>query len=620
MKKYDNLQRELQDVHDSHEAERQELEKKLRSSNEKITALQEEADESREELSTIERQLEHQLNELKSHCDGLRRNNEDIGVERDTKEAELQITQQKLIERESRVESLEDEILQLKAQAGESHELVVVKRELSDQIAHIKKLEATNTTQLTELKQLRDQRKAVEVVEEEKRTLEARLCIMHDLRKELGEAQLQRQILEDERRSWSAYLESMGQREEDTPFDSPEDLAKAFVKERLERLSLVDELGKYKPELSAKDEMISALENEKLELKAELQATKNKANGPDPKLRARLERQRALAVKEVEYLRAQLKMFDTETNEFQPESYDEQKAQQVKDLEDLVDQYRKEIHSLHTDLTKKETESANGSTSDQQSPVKLLKRNHTEEDDERLGTLTRKNNTLQTTLSKLTTAHAMLDKELEAHRSQLSALKSTSRTRVLELRNNPTAASEAVKLSTLKMLRAENEALLASLEAAQKEHPLAQGSSSVKLVPYAHLERLRADLATKDAELASAAKHTLRLKQIFGAKSAEFREAVASILGWRFDFMPNGRVRVTSMFHPGDPESEEGENSIVFDSDQGTMKVSGGPRSAFANEIRGLIEFWVDGRKEIPCFLAACTLEFWERTTRALNV
>ena len=47
------------------------------------------------------------------------------------------------------------------------------------------------------------------------------------------------------------------------------------------------------------------------------------------------------------------------------------------------------------------------------------------------------------------------------------------------------------------------------------------------------------------------------------------------------------------------------------------MKVSGGPQSVFAGEIKGLIEFWVEGRKEVPCFLAACTLEFYERSTRA---
>ena len=51
----------------------------------------------------------------------------------------------------------------------------------------------------------------------------------------------------------------------------------------------------------------------------------------------------------------------------------------------------------------------------------------------------------------------------------------------------------------------------------------------------------------------------------------------------------------------------------MFDGENGTMKVSGGEQSVFAGEIRDQIVYWVEGRKEIPCFLAALTLEFWER-------
>jgi hypothetical protein len=63
----------------------------------------------------------------------------------------------------------------------------------------------------------------------------------------------------------------------------------------------------------------------------------------------------------------------------------------------------------------------------------------------------------------------------------------------------------------------------------------------------------------------------------------------------------------------GDIDEEEGSSFILFDGEQGTMKVSGGPQSQFAKEIRGLIEFWVDGRGQVPCLLAAMTLEFYER-------
>ena len=43
------------------------------------------------------------------------------------------------------------------------------------------------------------------------------------------------------------------------------------------------------------------------------------------------------------------------------------------------------------------------------------------------------------------------------------------------------------------------------------------------------------------------------------------------------------------------------------------MKISGGPDGAFGTEVKDLVNFWVKEKKEIPCFLAAMTLEFYEK-------
>ena len=138
---------------------------------------------------------------------------------------------------------------------------------------------------------------------------------------------------------------------------------------------------------------------------------------------------------------------------------------------------------------------------------------------------------------------------------------------------------------------------------------------------------MRAELRAMERVVADKEKRMTRLKEIWSAKSLEFREAVASLLGWKMDFMPNGRVRVTSLYYPGgtsgggdDGGGDEGANSIVFDGENGTMKIAGGPDGPFAREIRNLIRFWAEERKEVPCFLAAMTLEFYERTTRAARM
>lgn len=601
--KYNALVRELQDTQDRSANENLELERKLRTAQDKSQTLQEELDEAQGELLSIERQNKHRYNELETRYNTLQGSVEELRADLDAKVTALQTTQQKLSQREIEVGSLETDVLQLKAQTGDTDTLAVIKRELSEQVAHIKKLETLNREQHAELKQYRKIHKSIEVVEEEKRTLEGKVRMMNDLRRELSEAQLKRQLLEDEKKSWTAYLESETSTKGELQFDSPEDLARAFVRGRIENASLLERLGAIQPELSVKDENIKILEDEKAKLLGEFQKLRT-SEGGDSKVRARLERQKALTTKEVEYLRAQLKNFYIEESEMQPENFDSQKAQRIQELEDLVDEYRKEIQTLQADLTAAEQRQ-------EQAPAATAggkKRPLDSEDDERLGELRRKNRQLQEELTQLQTRNAMLETDVKAHTAQLSSLKASSRTRVLELRSNPTADAEALKLSTVKNLREANAALLARLEGAEP---------APDSVPLATLAASGDEIAELHHTVAEREKRIKRLKTIWTAKSLEFREAVASVLGWKMDFMPNGRVRVTSMFYPGDEET--GENSIVFDGENGTMKVSGGPQSVFAMEIRDLITFWVEERKEIPCFLAAMTLEFYERTTRAVR-
>ena len=237
----------------------------------------------------------------------------------------------------------------------------------------------------------------------------------------------------------------------------------------------------------------------------------------------------------------------------------------------------------------------------------------TDEDEQRLSDLRRKNKSMQADVEKLTTSRKILKKELEAARTQISALKSSSQ-RVLELRDNPTSRAAMIKQNSLDTLRAENTALLARLE---------KRDGSKNMVPQATVERLRGDIERKDAELAEKDKFLKRHRTVFAEKSREFRQAVASLLGWDLHIMPNGRVSVASIFYQGNNEDEDDDEppgSIVFDGEKQTMKVSGGPKSAFAKEIQDQIKFWVDGRNEIPCFLAACSLEFYDRSTRAMKI
>lgn len=596
-------------------------ERRIRTLEDQNQSLQEDVHDAQSQLSDHERHYKYQLSELEAISSSLKKTLNELQTELEETKNSLQASQERLSQQETHVADLESENIRLKSEGADSETLNLLKNQLWEQLAKVKSLDA-------ELRPLRKSQKNVEVVEEEKKALENQLHLMKGVEVELRNAQIQNQALEDERRSWSTLLQTEDQ---DVEFDSPEAVAKALVQTRIENASLVNDIGNVQSEMTEKIETINNLEMEKSNLQKELKlrASGSAVAPADTRAKGRLERQRALAIKEVDYLRAQLKTFDMEETTMNPDEnqFDAQKSDHIAYLEKLLSEHREELHKLHEELSKQEKVQEEDNTA-QRGVKRPLSPADSDAESERIAVLIRKNRTLQDNLSKSEQSAALLHREFEATKSQLSTLQTHSRTRVLELRSNPTAEVEKIKLSTLTALKAENRDLLNQLQS---------NSKSVKLVPASTLESMKLELHEKETVVTEKDKRMRRLKEIWTAKSSEFREAVASVLGYKLDFLPNGRVRVTSMFHlspayrhgdrhasadfrgPGSMGDGE-ENSIIFDGENGTMKISGGPNSLFALEIRDLIKFWVEERKDIPCFLAAMTLDFYDKTTRAARI
>ena len=597
--------------------------RRIRTLEDQNQSLQEEFNDVESRLAEQERQYKYQISELDAMRASLQRTLDEMRSELEGTKSTLHSTQEKLTQRESEAGALEEENIRLKSEGANAETVQVLQRELSEQLSYVKKLES-------ELRPLRKSQKRVEIVEEEKMALEKQLQLMRSVENELRNAQIRNQVLEDERRSWLALIQSDG---EEPEFNSPEEVVRALVQTRIENASLLDKFGTVQSEATEKAELAESLEKEKAQLQKELEKARASASStaPSADVRAltRLERQRVLAIKEVEYLRAQLQTFDTEETTMNPEDnqFDAMKSERITQLESLLDEHRQELQKAHAELSKLEKLQQN-EPQEPRGVKRPLSPAESDADSERLAVLARKNRSLQDQLSKSEQSATLLTRELEATKSQLSALQSQSRTRILELRENPTSEAENIKMSTLTTLRAENRDLLKQL---RTRHP------EIKVVPAKTFDSLRLELAEMEKTVAEKEKRMRRLKEIWTAKSSEFREAVASILGYKLDFMPNGRVRVTSMFHlspayrHGDPSAASDsrgpgsmgdgeENSIIFDGENGTMKISGGPNSLFALEIRDLIKFWVEERKDIPCFLAAMTLEFYDKTTRAARM
>ncbi|KAI1434438.1 spindle assembly checkpoint component Mad1 [Xylaria sp. CBS 124048] len=605
-RQHELMQEELQNSKASAAHDVAELEKKLREAQDEAQTLKEQLEDLSAAKEEGERMNQRQAIEVEAQLLDLQQTIEELGHDAQIRETSLSSALEQLTEKDKLVGDLEAEIIRLKAQTGDAETIAIIRRELSDQVQHIRSLEAKTSKQHTELVHLRQIHKAVEIVEEEKRSLQRKADAAQALETEFNELRIQKQRLENERLAWTAFLENASAEGGAMEFDSPEAIARALVEERYNSASLIEKLGEVQPQIAERDEIIKSLELDKQNLSAQLERSKT-VGAPltASKAQARLERQRALATKEVEYLRAQLKTFDAEDETFDSGNFDQQKVDRISELEKLVDAYKEEVQSLHKELSMTES-----STATLTEPAVGLKRGRTDESDsEQLGELNRKRRKLADDLSKLQTAHQLLRKENEVLQSRLTAAESANKTRILSLRSNPTSDFEAIKTATLAALKLENQELLAQLS---KE--TARRNPKLALIPASQLAAARREIEEAQRETTSARKTTRRLKEVWAAKSQEFKEAIFSTLGWTVTFIPNGKMRVESLYCPS--TTDEHENSIVFDGERGTMKVSGGPQSPFARKIGDQIQFWVREKGCIPGFLAALTLEFYEEHTR----
>ncbi|KAJ1913593.1 coiled-coil domain-containing protein mad1 [Mycoemilia scoparia] len=253
--------------------------------------------------------------------------------------------------------------------------------------------------------------------------------------------------------------------------------------------------------------------------------------------------------------------------------------------------------------------------------------------------------------------------------------------RILELRDNPTSIEWNKRKRAIETLEAENQAMAERikelLQAANdnsgnssENQPLSLSSSSASSIqqspmgtPLTLLNNTRSssnnnnnnnnaaaglldtvvnNLKEENKELVEQngmlEKRIERLKSEWLLKAQEMRQAVYSLLGYRLDFLPNGKFRLTSMYSehrdqcfnftssstsavattkPGGSGSNGADaNNNSGDGGEGTMVLTGGGSKEYLNNHVGDINYWIRERGSVPIFLATIIIkefENWEK-------
>ncbi|EPX74189.1 mitotic spindle checkpoint protein Mad1 [Schizosaccharomyces octosporus yFS286] len=552
-----------------------ELSKVKSDSTQETSSLRTELEKTQQELSGKNLKLEdfQQRNKL------LEENASQLESRNTSLQDQLDIKLNELLDKEQQIQNLTNEIEKLKESVDQVSDSLVLKDTNQKLLERVSELEKLQEKHLSIIERFSTNSRNVEILNEEKADLEAKLYQYEDYKEKVATLSVDLEKSQSELNTWRKTF---------TDIDVPELAAEKFKTVQSENKALTERVSDLTQQLlQERDQgppMVVELNKKIADFKKEILEINEQTR--------RLQRQVFLANQEINLLRANLKSYDDEEAVMNSESSNQKKLERIESLNKLIDEYKilLENSKIYN----------NGATAEDPS---LSSKRPREEDQDDVGYITelyRENQHIQLQLQeKLNTEGFLRDQingleviiaELRQEIIQISELKSS---KVLQHRSNPTLKHERVKAEQLYLLEKENEGYKKILE-----------QKAIQTVPMESLELANRRTLELKKELLDRDKRIQRLKEIFSVKSLEFREAIYSLFGYKIEFLPNGSVRVTSMY------SNESNTAFVFDGETSTMKLVGKPSSP---DFERLVKFWCDEQKTIPGMLAALTLELIDK-------
>jgi len=178
----------------------------------------------------------------------------------------------------------------------------LIKHELTRQVTHLKSLEASNARLTRENAILKQRDLDLDLLKEEKASLEKKLKPLMGLRRDLAETESEVQRLLREKEEWTVYLINEGQEAEG---ESPRDVAKALAKERIANASLRERVGEMQSGLKRRDGLVQEYEERVDEMEAIVRSSKDEKRKINDALR-RSKNEVGLLEKERDFLKTQL--------------------------------------------------------------------------------------------------------------------------------------------------------------------------------------------------------------------------------------------------------------------------------------------------------------------------
>ncbi|GLB43068.1 putative mitotic checkpoint protein [Lyophyllum shimeji] len=642
----ERLERDRRWLADREKAEREEKEREraecenekakfaadLRTLRTSLSALQAEHEDLEERHSALKRSSESTIGTQGRQLTALQHRT--VSLEDELSEARTMLNERiaALAEVQAQLEELGEAHGEQRGKAGVDDDMALVQEELHRQTAYMRQLEGENARLRGEVGRLKERGASIAVLQEEKRALETRLGAMDGLRERVVKLEAELARSQSQAAAAAAAAPPPSQATPHTP--PPIAQTQALASLRLAHAQLLSEHGATQaalralearlPDLDAAQARISALESERGVLEQRAQRAGERVR---------------LAEGEVTGLKALLASYAAEARAARDVTPDpatataadvhreaEVQAQRVVQLEGLLGQYKAANEQLAAELDALGADArallASGAEGTGKGKGMGRTREALMEEVARAKERVREVEEQLKAAETQTAAHLEQIDNLEQTLFELKGEMAGGRhvppgVRVLEMRDNPARAWVDLREAAMERLRSENEALMKRLREVEAVAPgpregQAMEEGREELVPRASWELVNREKMELEEVVKQKEKRLLRLKQVYNAKGAEFRDAIASILGVKLVFVPNGQVRVTSVydlcasfvFQPAPQNGQQMRMQLVAQGD-------GGPQ-----DLPEMMRFWIEKEQCLPGFMASVTLECYENAKR----
>lgn len=316
----------------------------------------------------------------------------------------------------------------------------------------------------------------------------------------------------------------------------------------------------------------------------------------------KLERQKNLNSKEIEFLRQLVKKMEEVSLQNQKEAVAKSTDEYLSNLEKLVDDYRSEISLLLKQLedykSKPETNVSIGNkrprVDNEFRKSQIENSNLENENIKLLATIKDLSNTIDLLETKVTKFNT-----IETKKEDL---------RVLQLKSNPFVNDQIVKQKALDALKQENYDLI------QK---LSHNDETIETIPRSVFERQEIDKTHLQVKIDELIKRNGRLKENFTKKAKSILSTISKFFGFTIEFLdssmnPNelsSKIKLVSQYTSN--KDDLSNSYIILDLSTKALRAYG--NYEFKCFCQDLVQEWSNSDDQVPCILSALNINLYKK-------